>query len=81
MRTTLTLDEDVSAQLKAEMQASGKSFKDTVNYYLRLGLHSRERAEPVRPFVVRSRELNARPGYDFDNVADLVEQAEGPRYR
>ncbi len=81
MRTTLTLEEDVATQLKAEMQASGKTFKETVNYFLRLGLHTRERREPIRPFVVRSRELNPRPGFDFDNVADLIEQAEGPRHR
>ena len=81
MRTTLTLDDDVAGQLKAEMRATGQSFKETVNYFLRLGLHTRERAQPVRPFVVRARELKARPGFDFDNIAELVEQAEGPRHR
>lgn len=81
MRTTLTLEEDVAAQLKAEVQSTGQSFKETVNYFLRVGLHARERAEPARPFVVRARELKARPGFDFDNIAELVEQAEGPRYR
>ena len=81
MRTTLTLEEDVASQLKAEMQSSGQSFKETVNYFLRLGLHTRERSQPIRPFVVKSRELNPRPGLDFDNVAELLEQAEGPRYR
>ncbi len=81
MRTTLTLEEDVAAQLKAEMKSSGQSFKDTVNYYLRLGLHAREQSQAVRPFVVRARELNPRPGFDFDNVAELLEQAEGPRHR
>ncbi len=81
MRTTLTLEEDVAAQLKAEMKSSGQSFKETVNFYLRLGLHARERSQPIRPFVVRARELNPRPGFDFDNVAELIEQAEGPRHR
>ncbi len=81
MRTTLTLEEDVAAGLKAEMQSSGQSFKETVNYFLRLGLHARERAQPIRPFVVRARELNPRPGLDFDNVAEVIEQAEGPRHR
>lgn len=81
MRTTMTLEEDVAAQLKAEMKSSGQSFKETVNYYLRLGLHSREQSRPERPFVVRARELNPRPGFDFDNVAELIEQSEGPRHR
>ena len=81
MRTTLTLEEDVAAQLKAEMHSSGQSFKETVNYFLRLGLHARDRSQPVRPFVVKARELKARPGFDFDNIAELIEQAEGPRHR
>ena len=81
MRTTLTLDEDVAAQLKAEMQASGQSFKETVNYFLRLGLRGRDRSQPMRPFVVRARELKPRPGFDFDNVAELVEKAEGHLHR
>jgi len=30
-RTTITLDEDVRANLEADMRESGKSFKETVN--------------------------------------------------
>ncbi|PYS27035.1 MAG: hypothetical protein DMF75_21135 [Acidobacteria bacterium] len=38
MRTTLTLDDDVAAKLDADARRSGRSFKETVNHYLRLGL-------------------------------------------
>jgi hypothetical protein len=31
MRTTLTLDDDVAAKLRAETRRSGRSFRDTVN--------------------------------------------------
>jgi hypothetical protein len=31
VRTTLTLDEDVAAKLRAEARKTGRSFRDTVN--------------------------------------------------
>jgi len=40
VRTTLTLDDDVKAKLDQEIRKSGKSFKEAVNYYLRLGLNA-----------------------------------------
>ncbi len=80
-RTTLTLDEDIAAKLKAAMQTRGGSFKETVNHFLRLGLNLHERPEPMPRFVVRARDLNPRPGFDFDNIAELLTQAEGPRHR
>jgi plasmid stability protein len=82
MRTTLTLDDDVAAKLRAEMRRSGKSLKDTVNEILRLGLNSKKK-RPVRErFRVRARDLGRlRPGLSLDNVSDLLEQLEGPVYR
>ncbi|MGH7962252.1 MAG: CopG family transcriptional regulator [Candidatus Binatia bacterium] len=38
MRTTITLDQDVAAKLKAEARRSGKSFKETINEAIRRGL-------------------------------------------
>ncbi len=81
MRTTLTLDDDVAARLKEETRRTGGSFKRTVNDLLRLGLDLRSRPRPARPFVVRARDLGARPGFDLDNVAELLEQLEGPLHR
>ena len=81
MRTTLTLEDDVAAKLKAAMQARGGSFKEAVNHFLRLGLNAHVESKPMQPFVVHARDLNPRPGFDFDNIAELVTQAEGPRHR
>jgi hypothetical protein len=41
MRTTVSLDDDIVHSLKQEMQRSGISFKEAVNYYLRLGLRKK----------------------------------------
>lgn len=81
MRTTLTLDDDVAAQLEREMRASGKSFKRTVNDALREGLARRRESGAVEPFVVQARELGLVPGLDYANVGELLEVAEGPDHR
>lgn len=81
MRTTLTLDDDVAAQLEREMRASGKSFKRTVNDALREGLARRRESGAVEPFVVQARALGLVPGLDYANVGELLEVAEGPDHR
>jgi hypothetical protein len=79
MRTTLTLDEDVAAKLKAEMRRSGKSFKDTVNDFLRLALNTKAQTPGRKRFRVKARDLGQlRPGLNLDNIGDLLEQLEGP---
>lgn len=52
VRTTLTLDEDVAAKIKAHMKRSGRSLKQTVNALLRDGLMS-ARKPPRKRLVVR----------------------------
>lgn len=81
MRTTLTLDEDVAAKLRAEARRSGQPFKQVVNYFLRLGLISPSQLKPARPFVVRTQALGLRPGFSYDNTSELLEQIEGSSHR
>ncbi len=81
MRTTLTLDDDVAAKLKAESRHAGRSFRDVVNETLRRGLAHR-RGASRQVFKVTARDLgNLRPGLSLDNVAELIEQLEGPLQR
>jgi hypothetical protein len=83
VRTTLTLDEDVAARLKAEARRSGKPFRTVVNESLRVGLASRRRGPaPEAPFEVHARDLGSlRPGLSLDNIGDLLEATEGPLHR
>lgn len=82
MRTTLTLDEDVAGKLKSEARRSGRSFREIVNDTLRRGLATRRETKRGAPFRVMARDLGGlRPGLSLDNVADLLEQAEGPLHR
>ena len=82
VRTTLTLDEDVADGLKAEVRRSGKPLGAVVNECLRLALLSNSGPVKEPPFVVRARDLGTlRCGLSFDNVGDLLEEAEGPLHR
>ncbi|MGH8526658.1 MAG: DUF2191 domain-containing protein [Gammaproteobacteria bacterium] len=81
MRTTLTLDDDVAAKLKAESRRAGRPFRDIVNETLRRGLANR-RVTSRQVLKVTARDLgNLRPGLSLDNVAELIEQVEGSLHR
>lgn len=81
MRTTLTLDEDVAAKLKAESRHSGRSFKDTVNEALRRGLERRPKRMEAGRFRVKARPMGLRPGLSLDCTSALLEEIEGPGHR
>ena len=79
MRTTLTLDSDVAARLRAEARRSGRPFKDVVNECLRRGLAQRDTGRTAARFEVKPRDMGAlQPGVSLDNVAELLERIEGP---
>lgn len=81
VRTTLTLDDDVAAKLKATARRSGRGFREVVNETLRRGLMA-ERSAPRVVFKVAARSLGGlRPGLRIDSIGDLLEHVEGPRHR
>jgi hypothetical protein len=82
MRTTLTLDEDVAAKLKAEARRADRPFREVLNETLRRGLATRRSAVGRKPFTITARDLGElKPGLSLDNVAELVEQVEGSPHR
>ena len=82
VRTTLTLDDDVAAKLKAESRRAGRPFKEIVNETLRSGLASRRVAARGESFKIAARDLgDLRPGLALDRVAELIEQAEDSFHR
>ncbi len=82
MRTTLTLDDDIAAKLKAEARRSQRSFRETVNDTLRRGLSNQRPASARKRFAVAARDLgNIQPGLSLDSVSDLLERIEGPLHR
>ena len=81
MRTTITLDKDIADKLNAEMRRSGKSFKETVNEFLRAGLALRRELKSADRFKVRPRPMGVVPGLNYDNIGELLEQLEGPLHK
>ena len=82
MRTTLTLDDDVAAKLKALTRRSGQPFRQVVNETLRRGLARAPASAPQGAFTVTVRDLGRRrSGLNLDNIGDLLEQVEGPSHR
>ena len=77
----MTLDDDVAVKLRAEARRRGLPFRQVVNDYLRTGLHARIQLKSSRPFVVRPRALGVRPGLNYDNTFELIDQLEGPAHR
>lgn len=77
MRTTLTLDDDVAAKLKAEARRSGRSFKETVNSMLRLALNRRRDVRPAKRFVVRPSVMGLKPGLSYDRISEVLDLIEG----
>jgi hypothetical protein len=74
VRTTVTLDPDVEAKLRALMRERGVSFKVALNDAVRSGLGSPAPAAP--PFRMKTAPLGVRPGIDLDKALTLAGELE-----
>jgi hypothetical protein len=82
VRTTLTLEDDVAARVQAEARRRGLPFKSVVNELLRAGLAQQRKADAVPPFRVQPLDLGGPlAGSSYDDIAALLDDAEGPGRR
>lgn len=79
MRTTLTLDDDVTKLLNHLHKERGGSYKALVNDALREGLKVLEQPRPKGEFRTPTVSLG-RVLVSLDSVGDALEVAEGVRY-
>ena len=70
MRTTVTLDPDVAAKLKALARRRGISFKQALNQVVRAGLAPSPRS--TRPFTQQTQAMSLRPGVNLDKALQLA---------
>ncbi|HSF14178.1 MAG TPA: ribbon-helix-helix protein, CopG family [Vicinamibacteria bacterium] len=73
MRTTINLDDDVSAAIEQLRKKANLGVSEAVNQLIRRGLNAQKRRQP---FVQRTRSLGLR--IDVTNVAEALELLEGP---
>jgi hypothetical protein len=81
MRTTLTIDDDVAAQLDRLRRKNNMGFKELVNDLLRRGL--REISVPPRQrkqFQTKASHLG-KPLINLDNVAEALAYLEGENFK
>lgn len=71
MRTTLTIDDDLAAELQRLARERRAPFKAVLNDALRRGLAG-ERPAAVEPYRVPARPLGLRPGLDLTKAAALA---------
>jgi len=76
MRTTLSLDDDVAAQLEAWRAKQKLSFKQAVNSALRRGLNELTRPKPRKPFRTKPLDMGACRVGSLDNVWDVLDEVE-----
>ncbi len=78
MRTTVTLDKDVERMLRDAMHRTRKSFKETLNSALRVGLGRKPAVK--RPFVVKARPMTLQPGIDPAGLNKLADELEADAF-
>jgi hypothetical protein len=74
MRTTVTLDADVEAKLRAVMRERGVSFKVAINDAVRSGLGASTPAP--RRYRMPTAPLGVRPGVNLDKALTLAGELE-----
>jgi hypothetical protein len=72
MRTTVTLDPDVEAKLRAVMRERGISFKAAINDAIRVGLS--EPSPRRKPFKMKTAPLGAR--FNIDKALTIAGEME-----
>jgi predicted transcriptional regulator len=78
VRTTVTLDDDLAAELQRLARERGAAFKDVLNATIRAGLG---RSSVPREFRVRSKAMGLRPGVDLTRALQIASEDEDAETR
>ncbi len=77
---TITIDDDIAVKLHTIQREHRQSFKTVVNSVLRKGLMEKEQKTETT-FSTPSLNLGTCRYPDIDNIADLLEAAEGRQHK
>ena len=82
MRTTLTIDDDVAAELDRLRHVSDVGLKEVVNEVLRRGLRDiAEAPKRKEPFRTQPLDSGGLLVASIDNIAELLAEVEGEAFR
>jgi hypothetical protein len=76
VRTTITLDDDIAAQLRRLAHETGRPFKQVVNDTLRAGLLPQRPTTPAEGLSFATYPLGLRPEINLDQARHLAAQLE-----
>ena len=76
MRTTVTIDDDLAAQVEATRRREGLSFKAALNHLLRLGVQVKSTPPKPKKFNTPTRKLGLKPGIDPTRLNALIDELE-----
>ena len=81
MRTTVTLNDELENRLRSYANEHSLKFKQALNDILSIGLEQIQRRKAPNPYQTEPKRVGLKNGLNYDNVAELLEQVEGPDYR
>lgn len=74
MRTTVTLEPDVARLLDDHAKRTRKSFKETLNAAVRMGLGRVSEATSTREFTLEARPMQLKAGLDAGRFNSLLDE-------
>ena len=80
MRTTVTLEPDVARMLDDYARRTRKSFKETLNDAVRLGLGRVNEPTAQRDFVIEAKPMGLRTGIDGGKLNTLLDDLEAETF-
>ena len=81
MRTTLTLEDDLVAQIHTLRRVDGLSFKGAVNQLLRAGIQCRTQPPKARRYRTKPKKLGLRAGFDPGKLNQLADEMEAEEFQ
>lgn len=80
MRTTVTLEPDVARLLSDQARRTSKSFKETLNTAVRLGLGRASTSGATSTFTVEARPMLLKAGVDAGRFNSLLDELDAEAF-
>ena len=81
MKTTITSNDALENRLRRCANEHSLKFKQALNNHPSVGLEHTKRSEAPKSYQTESKKAGLKKGFNYDQVAELLEQAEGSHYQ